>query len=969
MLACLSFVLGLSDTRLRRIELPAAPAAPAVSSAEPRSVLVLSVVDEAGAAIDGATAQVFWERNASYHLMAAGVSDANGAARFEELPSGRFWVLAEAPGFGRSSTSLVLDAPERHAELVLPRAHALRVRVTNEDQEPIERATVLVTTGDPLPFGALTKADGVASLERLGKPPWSVKISAPGYESSSRAGVNGDFEVSLRRLGSITVRVERPDGSPAAGATVSIGGPTLWPARTAETDSNGTTRIAGLLPGSYDLRARSGALVSDVLSGFELARGAHETVTLRLAPGRMVTALVTDGEGDSPVVVPNADVVLAEGGISAFPLQGRTGSDGKVTLGPIGAGPATLAARAADFVASSPVAVPQVTTEPVRIALVRGGRLKGRVSDARGFPVDGASIEVVGTDLGGLPIAETPELVNFRRSHFAWALPGPPPLIPAGELGVMPGPVPPIPRPGESPQTPLGPAVDAGADLLLAPWVTRSDGTFEAHPVTPGRVRAIVRHPDYVDGLSEVVTLAPGGEAEVEIVLLRGGTLEGRVVDDRGRPVEGAEIEITAQRGTFQRSAITAGDGTFAFAALPAEVTISVSRPEEPARVVLRRQLEVPEGAREQVELTLPAPREALRIAVTDDADQPIELAEVSVHSLDPDAPLRLTQFTDELGEVTIEDARGLRLRVLVEAPGYARAARVLESAPELVTLRLEQGVLVEGRVTAVRGRQNVENAVVTLVSDGVRKTANTDADGMYRFRDVTPGAARITVSHPEFAEGELALTVSSTGRSDRPFEVPAIDLEEPAEIEGEVLDERGEPVAGARVAVGAVPAYLPAGSLPRGVAVTDSRGQFTLRGIRPGVLTLEATSVAHGRGSARGVQAIAGRTTRDVEIRLSGMAAGDESFSSGGVAVTLGERGSGEALDVVVVSVAEASEAERGGLLPGDVVIGIDGVTPTSMADARNRLSGPLGSDVVVDVERGGTEVGLRIRRESVRR
>ena len=53
---------------------------------------------------------------------------------------------------------------------------------------------------------------------------------------------------------------------------------------------------------------------------------------LIIEPGRSIVAIVTDGLGDNPVVVPNADVVLAEGGLSSFPIRGRSGGDGKVTV-------------------------------------------------------------------------------------------------------------------------------------------------------------------------------------------------------------------------------------------------------------------------------------------------------------------------------------------------------------------------------------------------------------------------------------------------------------------------------------------------------------------------------------------------------------------------------------------------------------------------------------------------------------
>jgi S1-C subfamily serine protease len=71
----------------------------------------------------------------------------------------------------------------------------------------------------------------------------------------------------------------------------------------------------------------------------------------------------------------------------------------------------------------------------------------------------------------------------------------------------------------------------------------------------------------------------------------------------------------------------------------------------------------------------------------------------------------------------------------------------------------------------------------------------------------------------------------------------------------------------------------------------------------------------------------------------------------------------------VIVVSVADGSEAERAGLMPGDVVATVDGAPVTSIEDARVRLSGPLTDDVVVGVRRADRTMALRVAREVVRR
>jgi hypothetical protein len=971
-LVCL---LGISaDSRVVRRAVPPVPQAPPVRVAETErdGVLRFTVLASDKQPLSDATVRLFWEQQRSYFDAGQGVTDGAGTLSLSRVPRGRVWALAEAPGHARASTQLVVEGGTRDVTFELRAATQLSVKVTDEAHAPLGNATVLVTTADPLPFGALTDASGNASLGRLGAGPFTVKASAPGYESVTRSGVSGSVELALRRLGTITVKVVLADGKPAPGASVEIGGATLWPARSASADASGTCRISGLLAGSYDLRASKDQLVSRVLVGFLLARGEDQTVTLTLEPGRFVTALVTDGAGQNPHLVPGADVVLAEEGLSSFPLRGRSGTDGKVTLGPISTGPATLSGRAPEFVGSAVVAVPEGVTEPVRLALLRGGTLKGEVVDARGFPVDGASVEIIGQDSQGLPISETPQLLRFRRSHFSWALAGPPPLISAGELGVMPGPIPPIPG---SNAALAAAALDSAAQPLdadeeLLPWITDASGRFQAAPVTPGRVRALVRHPDFVEGVSDAVALPPGGEASVKITLLRGGSLEGRLRDERDNPVEGAEIEVLAERGTFQRATVTASDGSFAFTALPREVIVNVRRAENPTRVAKRIPLTVEEGKKQTLDITLPALREPIAITVLDDEGNGVELAEVSVLSLEPSSPLRSTAFSDGRGRVEVADALGLPVRISVSAPGFARQTLAVNAsdAKAVLEVKLARGALVKGRVTALRGRRGVEGALVTLSSQGMRKTASTNQDGDYQFADVALGPVQLHVSHPELAEGALSAKVENPGRRDRAFELSPIDLEEPGAVEGEVLDERGDPVAGARVAVGRAPSYLPAGALPRGVAVTDANGAFSLTGLPGGLTTLDVFSPDRGRGSVR-VDVQSNRTRSGVRITLKPSGSEQDPFAPGGVAITLGERGAGDALEVVIVSVAESSEAERAGLQPGDVITAVSDARPSSMHDARSRLSGPLQSDVVVQVTRGGAAQRFVVLREAVRK
>ncbi|WP_156338090.1 carboxypeptidase regulatory-like domain-containing protein [Chondromyces crocatus] len=894
----------------------------------------------------------------------------DGVTHFSGLPRGEVWVMAYGTARARASSRLMLDAGPRAIDLTLSPGKVLDVLVVDESDRPIDEAEITVTTAEPLPFVALTREGGRARFDRLGPAPYVVRATAPGFEETTRTGIMpGPFplRIKLDRLGSLTVRVVDGSGQPAEGAEVLAAGTALWPARRTSTDAAGEVHIAGLRTGVYDLKAHRGDEVSPTAFAVPVEQGHGKVVELVLTKGRRVRILVTDGDAPNAPPVKGASVVLVENGLSAFPLHGRTGDDGSLSLGPLTDGPASVSAWAPGFVQRSAVSLGDTATE-VRVPLLRGAALVGEVVDDRGYPVAGATIEVIGADQDGMPIDETMAMTEFREGHFARSLLGPAPLIPVGELGVMAGPIPDIPR-GDSPipvsvgvGDPVAPPVNRGGE----PWVTRRDGAFRAEPVTPGRVQAIVRHPDHVEAISEAVTLRPGGEARIRIVLRQGGLLEGRVLEEDRAPVAGARIELAATQGALERVAYAKDDGTFAFAAVPDEVLLSVARPDSPGDVVVRVVVAVPDRARKQVEILLPRRREAVSIHVDDDRGYPLDRVEVRVISLDVAVPLRRTLFTDDDGNAALPDAEGLPLRLTLLRPGSAPLVESTAGARKELRFVMHRGLRATGEVTGGGGRERLEGAEVTAyTAAGVRRT-RTDDQGAYTLTDLAPGRLRIVARHDEYAQAEALLSVE--GDPDRPADLGALDLVAAGEVEGEVVDPEDEPVAGARVARERVPSYLPLGSLPPGVVTTDRNGRFTLKGVPEGNTLVEAYTAELGRGDEL-VPVRAGQTTTRVKIILPGDPPRPEAKGAGSVALTLGTaRGA-----VVALLVPPGGEAELAGIEPGDRLVAVNGREVRSIDEARRRLTGPLSEDVVIQIDRegagGATRWMTRVRRERVRR
>jgi hypothetical protein len=898
----------------------------------------------------------------SAYLAASATTDAAGRARLARIPEGETWLLVDAPGWARASSHVVLTRGVRVVTLELVPERVLDVAVRDDRGKALPGAEIEVQGTDPLPIGARTDDQGLAKVRRLGASPWIVTARAAGYETVTRRSVR-DGELlafALRRLGAIHVVVVGTEGQTAP-ATVMIVGSELWPARSVETDAAGHTTIAALPSGSYALRATSGDRVSPIELGVTLDRGEEKEVVLRLTAGRFVSARVMDGDAPDASPVPAARVSLTETGLSPFPLEGTSDRDGRVRLGPIAPGPALLSARADGFVPRGLENVPE-SGGPVLVVLIHAGVVSGRVVDTRGFPVDGASIEIVGNDSMGAPIDDDPRRTELQEAHFETALVAPRPLIPSGELGVVPGPVPSIPHGFFRASSAGAPPVS-----LAEPWVTRSDGSFRASPATPGRVRALVRHPQFVEAMSDAVTLAPGGEVEVRVVLRAGGAIEGRVVDIRGQPVSRARVTVAATRGSLERTTLTATDGTFAFAALPEAVTLTAFPSDAPSELSTHAAVTVPEGGRQTVTLTLPESRPALAVRVKDDRGYPLDAVELTVASLDPALPLRATSFTDARGEATVPNAGGLALRLEARAPGHATKIVRIDAGAESLDLVLDLAETLLGEVTSTRG-ERLAGADVAVTTDIGVTHARTDHAGTFVLSDLVVGRARLLVQAQGYAPSRQEIKIESS--SSHRITLPRIELSEEGVVEGTVVDGRGDPVPGARVAKDRVATYLAQGPTPPGIAVADARGQFRLGGLPAGALRLEAYAPDVGRATVDGVLVAAGRPTSGIQIRL--LRDKDESTqepaSSGGVAVTLGETAE-DPKEVVLVDVAQGSEAERSGLVPGDVLLSVDGAPIHSMAEARSRLAGPLGDDVVIEFRRGEGVDSVRVGREPVRK
>lgn len=889
------------------------------------------------------------------------VEAAWGTPSVLQLPQGSYLLVVEADGAARRVERVDLLRDTR-LDLVLNRGVRRTIKVlTGQDdaRRPLPGATVLLSDyggSAPqlggVPFGGSTDALGVAGFDGVPAVPLLLRIYAPGFQPY-RAVAESDLTVRLMPATSLEISVT-DGGQPQPDAEVVLSGPNLWPPQSVMTKERGRVSVTGLASGRYALFARKGERISALNDRLQLDEQAGVSkVVLELQAGTFVQARVVSKHDQKPIS--DAKVSVSAAALGSLVLYGHTGLDGKVRLGPLLSPEGTLQARAPGYVGVTQ-AFPAPQTAPgaggeLMVELLRAGTIIGRVVDERGFPVPMVSLEAVGTGPDHMPYSVTFNSAAVSDAHFDWAADWGADLgralIPAGELGVMLGPVPPIP---------LG---DVPTQRSMQNLTSDERGYFSVTGVPPGPGMILGRHPDFLDGKSAVVEVVPGGEHTVEVVMRSGQPLTGRVLDHRGFPVYGAVITLTDK--DFERRVVSESDGNFTVGAAPARVSLRIHDPDNPLLVVHALDVD-PEKRGEKLLIELPPPRGDCAIKITDAAGTPLALAQVTVSSLDPAVPLRQTRFTQDDGVAQLLAVADLKANVEVSAPGFVTKTftKVLVAEQQF---QLVRSLSAHGMITGVRGRQPGARALVEFESGAVRRAVTADDLGNYVLSGLPPGPGLIRARHDEYGKASMSVVVAP-GIGDRPMELPALDLVPSLHVSGRVEDERGAVVPQALLSTERLSAYLSSRAAVGVLAVSDEWGEFEMDVERTEDLYLYAAQPGVAFGFSDRIAPTERDSVKDVVVVLDRL---DEASSHepATVLISLEERDGA----IVIYAVAAGSLAERAGLRAEDILVSIMGEQPDDCEHARQLLSGSLGGPLSVEVTRRGRALTFLVEREGFAR
>lgn len=805
----------------------------------------------------------------------AAVDPAGPPVAFRIEPAGLPWVELDGPW----------DPAEiaRIADVDLPAPAAVSGIVAGADGKPIAGARVVVRQGfapdrgDTTLFAeATTGSDGAFRIANAPPPPSRLFVRASGWAPAERPmrAASGPLRLVLERGVSLSGTVLDASGRPAAGALVRSG------AIAAAADADGRYRLDGVTPGLERVEASApGGLVAR-RGGVRVAAGTPATADLQLQPGAAIGGTVVDALTRRPIA--GARIAVAESpgsGVTASSepaASARTDARGKFSAAGLLPGDYEVSAARSGYL---PATLPRVAATArsagaAAVALVPAASISGRVVDAQGKPIVGASVAL--------------EAPRAGRGRFGGG--GPAFRAPRGETSTRTGP----------------------------------EGTFRLDGLAaiPSGVPLTASHAGFAPAERPGVTLKAGQALTgVVLVLPAGLSVKGRVVDEASQAVAGAEIRVAPSEGRgparfFRRAAggatppnaVTGADGSFTVAGLAAgawDVTATHDGFSPKTASALPAPAKPP-GAWPPIVLSRGV---AVTGEVKDDQGAPIAGAMVSLFGEGADPS---PTATDASGAFRIDNlARGRALMLTASAPGFAFSSRSVTPPAENVALVLGKSGTIRGRVVdgatgapitafsvattpASRGRRGFGGGGgPAAFGGGAPSSAQYAEDGSFEV-SVAPGSWSVRATADGYRPADVSNLDVDAGETKEGVEIA---LRKGGGLTGHVVDGRGNPVPGANVACcGAAGGggFGPGGGGAAGSgpsATTDGDGRFQLDGLADGHVTLTVTSGDYVPAS-RDVDPAA---TPDVTISVStgaeitgAVVSGDSSSPIPGAAVSL---------------------------------------------------------------------------------
>ncbi|MGE0545475.1 MAG: carboxypeptidase regulatory-like domain-containing protein [Kofleriaceae bacterium] len=803
----------------------------------------------AGAALAAASAVILWSPDASSPRHSP--SDGGFAVSAVAVPG-------PAGAAGVQLAGSVVDGA----------GHPVAGAEVSVEPEPDDQLTTSAPAdaGTFVAIAPATKTDGLFAIAGLTPGRYRLRVRGAGLLAAEvrYVAVPADAaQIVVARQVTIEGKVS-DGGKPAANVIVALRGEAIGGAIETRTDPSGGFRFAPLPEGRYQLLGWRGGLAARTVRVNRLGSGPFGAVELQLEVAAIVVGRVIDRDEGTPL---EAAVELRPTGDDQAPRYARSGPDGVFRIEGVPNGRWIADAFAPGYLTPGGIELEAGRGVP-ELAMVRGGAVEGRVVDGSGRPIRGAAVRA----LGGTPnaVVELSEAVDsdkLRRFSGVIAAPAPvalspgsdPQLVARGELGVMVGPIPPIPLAGALPARPAQPIAIANQVPEPPPlpradrdsiWTTDTDGRFRIRGLAKGKHTIVANVAGFAEARSKQLAVEPGQLIPgVDLVVTAGTMLTGRITDQHGVPVAGAHVAARPELGAqLETISDTSGDYVLGPVTGTVELRVDAHGHADSSRTIELAAARGPTAAEHRENFVIAVADAMLMGTLDDDTGAPVGGAQLEIAS---GASAGRTAVVAADGTFTIEMLPAGPVRVRVRHPGYPVAeldANAVRGGQPSARLRLALGGGVDGAVLDASTGTPLSGVTITGAGPtGQAAEVTSDGAGRWRLVALALGHWRLSIKQPGYLalvrDVEVSLSRVPGGSS---LHDVRLELTRGALIGGTVHDARGQRVAGARIVI-----RRSDGDGIELEAKTDTAGEFRLRDCPTGDVIMTA-SVGERRGELR---------------------------------------------------------------------------------------------------------------------
>lgn len=398
-------------------------------------------------------------------------------------------------------------------------------------------------------------------------------------------------------------------------------------------------------------------------------------------------------------------------------------------------------------------------------------------------------------------------------------------------------------------------------DQIERKATTDAEGNFTVVGLNPGFKRVVASAPGFAASTNPSVFIADGKiTPPLSFRLEEGGHISGVVKDTKTGPVEGVLIVAEPIRRSGSNvvqsypPVKSNADGTFVYEGLAPGHYMLTCHKKGYQNTGVRKDAEV---GQEDVVIEMEKNPVARGQVVDAETGQPIKRFSIEMGRGETYVfrSNRLSQrFETEDGRFEyVCDMNSGDVFFYADAMGYAASKSgkytvVPQQDLDGIVIKMGKGATVVGRVTSSKGGgiagADVEvmplagagppNPFIELAMSSMRtagKRSRTDAEGNYKVEGVQEGTFRVKASHPSFAaaESEQSFTVPERGE----VTAPVLSLMAGGTFKGIVYDKEKKPEPRTKVQLTEQGKFGGVGSY---FAITDEKGRFEIKNVRPGV-------------------------------------------------------------------------------------------------------------------------------------